>query len=133
MEAKELTFEELMKLVSTGKATALQKIKFSQLLAKSAEDEAENEKLSKVKEIDDFIQKSGLTFAEYVKLKKPAASTEVIFEWTDEAGKVHTKVKGTKGKWASKSHVVSNLTKDKALSFAKGADGKKFIEALYSK
>ncbi|MEW9900902.1 hypothetical protein ABWL39_19965 [Chitinivorax sp. PXF-14] len=132
-ENKEPTFQELMELVSTGKATALQKIKFSQMLAKSAQEEAENEKASKVKEIDDFIAKSGLTFSEYLKFKKPAPSNEIIFEWTDEAGKTHTKIKGTKGKWASKSVVISNLTKEKALSYAKGEDGKKFVEGLYSK
>jgi len=132
MEQKELTFEELMKLVSTGKATALQKIKFSDMLAKSAKDEAENEKLAKVKEIDDFIQKSGLTVQEYLKLKKPAPSTDIIWEWIEENGTKHTKIKGTKGKWASKSIVLKNLTEAKAMEFAKGEEGKKFVKSLYS-
>lgn len=132
MEQKELTLEELLKLVSTNKATAMQKLKFSQMLAQSAQEEAKQEKEAKVQEIDNFIVKSGLTVQEYLSLKKPATVQEIIWQWTDETGSVHTKMKGQKGKWSSKDTVKKNLTKEKALEYAKSNDGKAFVEKLYS-
>lgn len=131
MEQKELSFEELMKLITSNKATALQKIKFSQLLSQQAQQEAQEEKQAIVQKIDDFILKSGISVDEYVKLKKPAPSNEIIFEWTDEQGKTHIKIKGSKGKWSSKETVIKNLTLEKALSFAKSDDGKSFVRKLY--
>lgn len=131
MEAKELTFEELLKLVSSGKATALQKIKFSELLAKSAEQEAEQEKQNKVVEIDNFIKQQGLTVEEYLKFKKPAPSTEILWSWTDDSGKVHNKIKGQRGTWSSASIVKENLSKKEALEIAKTDEAKAFINKLY--
>lgn len=132
MEQKQLTLDELMKLVTTGKATATQKLQFAEMLSQSAKQEAEKEKASKVELIDAFIVEQGLTYEEYVNLKKPAPSTEVIWEWTADDGTVHTKIKGTKGKWASKDYVKKSMTIDKALSFAKNEEGKAFIRKQFA-
>lgn len=132
MENKELTLDELMKLVSTNKATAMQKIAFAKMLTTSALEEAQEEKLSKVKLIEDFIIKQGLTVQEFFSLKKPQANTtEVLWQWTDEAGTTHTKFKGQRGKWSSKDFVKQNLTKAKALELATTDEAKSFVNKLY--
>ncbi|WP_304349401.1 hypothetical protein [Comamonas testosteroni] len=128
---KELSLEELQKLVFSNKATALQKIAFAKLLNESALAEAQEEKQSKVKLIEDFIAKQGLTVQEFITLKKPVPTVEIIWEWTEENGTKHTKNKGQKGKWSSKDIVKKNLTKEKAMEFAKTPEGKKFVEKLY--
>lgn len=132
MEQKQLSIDELMKLVTSGKATAIQKLQFAELLSKSAAEEAEKEKASKIELIDNFIKEQGLTYEEYVKLKKPAPSNEVIWEWTDNEGKLHQKIKGTKGKWASKDKVKNTITLAVALEHAKNEEGKKFIRNVYA-
>lgn len=124
--------EELIKLVSSGNATALDMMKLSELLANTAAAGAEEEKASKIALIDNFINEQGLTYEEYVKMKKPAPSTEVIWEWTDPKGIVHKKIKGTKGKWASKDTVKNTITLAVALEHAKNAEGKEFIKKVYA-
>ncbi|MBV5292423.1 MAG: hypothetical protein JZU58_08710 [Curvibacter lanceolatus] len=131
MEQKQLTIDELMKLVSTGKATAMQKIDFAKLLNDSAQVEAQAEKQSKVQLIEDFILKQGLTVKEFISLKKPQPTNEVLFQWTDDKGTVHTKIKGQKGKWSSKDIILKNLTKEKALEIATTTEAKAFINNLY--
>jgi hypothetical protein len=132
----EFTIEELLSLVSTNKATGLQKIRFSELLAESAQEEVKKEKEDKVKGIDDYIVSQGLTVEEYLKFKKTAAgavSQEIIFEYAQENGTKHIKYKGQKGQWASKKYITDTLTKAKALEYAKGDEGKAFVEKLYTK
>lgn len=133
---EELTIEELLKAVTSNKATGLQKLRLSELLAQSAEDEVKKEKEVKVKEIDDFIISQGFTVEEYLKLKKTATTSntqEIIFEYAQENGTKHIKYKGQKGQWASKKYITDTLTKAKALEYAKGDEGKAFVEKLYTK
>ena len=131
MEQKQLTIDELMKLVSTNKATAMQKIAFAKMLNESAQIEAQEEKQSKVQLIEDFIVKQGLTVQEFISLKKPVQKIEILWQWTDENGTVHIKNKGQKGQWSSKEIVKKNLTKEKALEIATTTEAKAFIEKLY--
>jgi len=131
MDDKQMTLDELMKLVSTNKATAMQKIAFAKMLNDSALIEAQEEKQSKVQTIENFIIKQGLTVQEFISLKKPVFQNVVLWQWTDESGTVHTKNKGQKGKWSSKDIVKKNLTKEKALEIATTTEAKSFIEKLY--
>ena len=81
--------------------------------------------------IEDFIIKQGLTIQEFFSLKKPQQTNEVLWQWTDESGTVHTKFKGQRGKWSSKDFVKQNLTKAKALELATTDEAKSFVNKLY--
>lgn len=131
----ELTIDELLKAVSTNKATGEQKLHLSKLLAEAATKEVEEEKAGKIQKVDEFIVSLGLKVEDYIKVKKSAAtanSNEIIFEFVEAGGTKHVKYKGQKGQWPSKAYITANLTKQKALEHAKGDEGKKFVEKLYA-
>lgn len=134
MESKQLTYEELLKLVTSGKASALQSIQFADMLKLKANETVEQEKHKIIEEIDNFIVSKGLKVEDYLLTKKPAKKDEpevILFDW-EENGTHYIKIKGTKGKWKPKEYVKGKLTYQEALKFAQGGDeGVKFVKALY--
>lgn len=131
MAEKEITIDDLIKLISSGKATASDKMKLSKMLSSSAEEEAKNEFTAKIDDIKEYIKKKGLAIVDVVNaLKDPMP---IIFRWVDGEGKDHIRVQGEKGKppaWTS--DLKAKVTKEEALKMAIGEKGKAFVENLYT-
>lgn len=131
MAEKEITIDDLIKLISSGKATATDKMKLAEMLNSSAKEEAANEFIAKIDDIKEYIKKKGLAINDVANaLKDPMP---VIFRWVDSEGKEHTRFQGEKGKppaWTSDLKI--KVSKADALSMAIGDKGKTFIENLYT-
>jgi hypothetical protein len=133
MEAKTFTLEELLKLVSSNKATALQKLELAKLLNSNAQEEAQLEKVKIFEEIDTYINQKGITVNDYLLSKKPVeAPKTVIFDY-EEDGNHYLKYLGQKGKWTPKAFIVEKLSYVEALKYAVGDAGKLFVKKLYDK
>ncbi|MBU9542849.1 hypothetical protein [Burkholderia multivorans] len=129
-DKEEFTVEYLLKLVSSGKATATDKIRLSQMLQESAKDEAQEELKAKIEKVKKFIEDQGLTLDQVFKAIQPAP--ELIFEWTDEQGKTHSRFTGEKGKFPIWVETMKkSITKEKAFSYAKNDKGRTFVENVY--
>lgn len=126
-EVKELSFDEILKLITTNKATPVQKMRFAKLLEESTQKELEAEKEQKFEKIKELMEKLEITAEDMIKaLQKPAAK---IFEWEG-----HVRFEGERGKlpvWCNE--MKSKLPQAEALTFALTEKGKVFVENLYKK
>lgn len=125
-EVKELTFEELEKLVFTKKANAFQKMEYFKLATENTEKELEKEKDDRIEQIFDLMEKLEITKQDLLdKLKAPPL---VIFSWNGK-----NRFDGERGKFPAWTTDLKKISKDEALKFVvnNNEKGKKFIETLY--
>lgn len=128
---KAVTIEDLFKLVTTGKATAQDKMKLAELLQESAKEESQVEFKNKIEKIKAFIEKEGLTIQQvYEAVKEPV---QPIFIWIDSNNVKHEKFGNEKGKpaaWIAEMKVKN--TKEQALELALTQSGKDWVEKIYT-
>lgn len=125
-EVKELTFDELEKLVFTKKANAFQKMEYFKLATENTEKELEKEKDDRIEQIFDLMEKLEITKQDLLdKLKAPPV---MIFSWNGK-----NRFEGERGKLPAWTADLKKISKDEALKFVvnNNEKGKKFIETLY--
>ncbi len=124
----DLKYDELLKLVSNGKATASQKMAFAKLLEQATIQELQAQKETSIEKVKALMEELSISSDEMIKaLQRPAVK---IYEWNG-----HTRYEGERGKLPSWTlDLKSRLTKDEALKFVidNNEKGKKFIETLYN-
>lgn len=126
MAEKELTFEELEKLVFTKKANAFQKMKYAELLTTNTEQELKAEKEERIEKVFDLMEELEITKQDMLdKLKTPPA---LIFQWNG-----NNRYEGERGKLPQWTTELKKLNKDEAMKFVVNGNekGKKFVENLY--
>lgn len=126
MTDKELSFEELEKLVFSKKANAFQKMKYAEMLTTNTEQELKAEKETRIEKIFDLMEE--LEISKQDMLDKLKAPPVLIFQWNG-----NNRYEGERGKLPAWTTELKKLAKDEALKFVvNGNDkGKKFIENLY--
>lgn len=124
-DVKELSFDEILKLITTNKATPTQKMRFAKMLEESTQQELEAEKEQKFNKVKELMEKLEISHEDMIKsLQKPA---EKIFEWSGNA-----RFEGERGKlpmWCNE--MKSKISKEEALKSALTEKGKVFVENLY--
>lgn len=124
-EVKELSFDEILKLITTKKATPSQKMQFAKMLEETTQEELEAEKEGKFTKIKELMHDLEITAEEMINsLKAPAVK---IFEWQG-----HTRFEGERGKlptWCNE--MKAKVSKDEAYNMALNEKGKVFVDNLY--
>lgn len=114
------------------KMSVQEKLELATLLNEQAKTEELAQKADKMKEIEEFIKKTGYTVSDVADyFKGPAVA--IFGPWVDKDGKSHTRYEGEKGKlpiWTNE--LKGTVSKADALKLALGDKGKKFVENLYS-
>lgn len=126
MTEKELTFEELEKLVFNKKANAFQKMEYARLLTESTKEELKAEKEQRIEKIFDLMEELEISKQDMLdKLKSPPV---LIFQWNG-----NNRYEGERGKLPNWTTELKKLPKSEALKFVvnNNEKGKKFIETLY--
>lgn len=126
MADKELSFEELEKLVFSKKANAFQKMKYAELLTSNTEEELKVEKEARIDKVFDLMEELEISKQDMLdKLKSPPV---LIFQWNG-----NNRFEGERGKLPNWTTELKKLSKEEALKFVvNGSEkGKTFIENLY--
>lgn len=126
MADKELSFEELEKLVFSKKANAFQKMAYAEALTKNTEQELQAEKETRIEKIFDLMEELEISKQDLLeKLKSPPV---LIFQWNG-----NNRYEGERGKLPQWTTELKKLAKDEAMKFVVNGNekGKKFIENLY--
>jgi len=127
MDKKELSFEELEKLVFSKKANSFQKMKYAELLTKNTEEELKAEKETRIEKVFDLMEELEISKQDMLdKLKVPPV---LIFEWDN-----NKRYQGERGKLPSWcADMKSQLKKEEAIKFVINGNekGKEFVNNLY--
>lgn len=125
--------EELLTLITTGKATASQKLEFATLLQTESKEEAEKEKMALMEKGKDTLIEMGISIIDFAIFLKGNTKALPIFTWIDDQGKDHIRYEGERGKMpAWVKDMTRALTKSKALEIAGDNDkAKKFVASAY--
>lgn len=126
MADKELSFEELEKLVFTKKANAFQKMAYADALAKNTQLELKAEKEERIEKIFDLMEELEISKQDMLdKLKSPPV---LIFQWNG-----NNRYEGERGKLPAWTTELKKLNKDEAMKFVVNGNekGKKFVDNLY--
>lgn len=126
VEVKELTFEELEKLVFSKKADVFQKMKYAELLQANSQVELKAEKDTRIEKIFDLMEELEISKQDMLdKLKIPAV---LIFQYNE-----HKRYEGERGKMPAWTYELKKLSKSEVMKFVvNGNDkGKKFVETIF--
>ena len=133
------TLDELLKLVSNGKATLQQKIELSNLLSQQAAEEKKADYNKRADELKAKATELGFSEKEAVAIFKGTTEEvqEVMFE-CEINGIKYTRLAGQRGKCTWSEIIKANYTKGQALAFVKGQPntelnkkGTKFVDGIY--
>jgi hypothetical protein len=130
---------DLLKKISSGKATATEKMELSRLLAEQSQQEAEKEREDKIEKIKAFIAEQGFDFEEFLSIFRPSrigpkndGPKEEIFKWEFQ-GQTFTRYTGERGKFPAWVAVMkAKLSESEAYKFALNDKGRDFVKKLYS-
>jgi hypothetical protein len=130
-EVKKPTVADLLKVVTSGKATPEQQLELASLLSIQAKEQQQNELVGKFELLKKYVVELGLTKEQVIEAY--SAPSEKIFEWTDsDTGITYTRFAGTLGRAPFIKVLKEKLkTQAEAEKFAIGEKGKTFIKNAY--
>ena len=130
MASKELTLEQLQKLVSDGKATTLQMLDYAEMLKAKANADLQANFNNNISKIEKFATELGVNVDQ---LKDHYSKPELIFSWKD-GEQTFERFTGQMGKMPSWVQTMKNkLTHNEAKAFVvnQSSKGFTFLKNVY--